>query len=70
MFVLFKFAIFCVLRLRHLIRLKLPDFFMVFTFCLIYISLFLFWHFLNIRTVLCYAGIIFPGDGAILIFWL
>ena len=42
MFVFFKFVIFGVLQLRHLIRLKLPDFLMVFTFCLLILFCFCF----------------------------
>ena len=58
MFVLFKFVIFGVLQLRHLIRLKLPDFYLVFTFCLI--ILILFWHLFSFSTIFSYAGIFFP----------
>ena len=58
MFVLFEFVIFGVLHLRHLIRLKLPDFLMVFTFCLI--ILILFWHLFSFSTILSYANIFFP----------
>ena len=60
MFVLFKFVIFGVLQLRHLLRLKLPDFLMVFTFCLIILILFLFWHLFSFSTILSYADIFFP----------
>ena len=59
MFVFFKFVIFGVLQLRHLIRLKLPDFLMVFTFCLLILFLFLFWHLFSFSTILSYADIFF-----------
>ena len=60
MFVMFKFVICGVLQLRHLIRLKLPDFLMVFTFCLTILILFLFWHLFSFSTTLSYADIFFP----------
>ena len=59
MFLLFKFVIFGVLHLRHLIRLKFPDFLMVFIFCLIIPILFLFWHLFRFSTILSYADIFF-----------
>ena len=59
MFVMFKFVGFGVLQLRHMIRLKLPDFLMVFTFCLIILILFLFWHLFSFSTILSYADIFF-----------
>ena len=60
MIVLFKFVIFGVLQLRHMICLNLPDFLMVFTFCLIILILFLFWHLFSFSTILSYANIFFP----------
>ena len=60
MFVLFNFVIFGVLRLRHLIRLNLPDFLMVFTFCLIILILFLFWHLFSFNTILSCVNILSP----------